>query len=293
MLKSSRFVPGRPGGVTANDLLIHAIREAGLDIVEVADVAGADPRTVQRWLGGRVPHPRYRQKLAAALQIDEQDLWPETVRVRRKAALNEITAAGARRGDADAPDWRALLRAAADQIDMLGYSLHHITQARQIDKLLTSKAGDGCAVRIAIASPDSNAMLAADAAERPPGRLAARIRSSQATLLRLAGHAGIEVREHQVTTSHTVLRFDDTMLLTIHLYGTPGFQAPVFQLRRESDYGIFDQLAGHFEEIWQEALPLGSGLGDRAPVVTDVKRRADDEKQRFLDGLDQVYRPPA
>lgn len=276
----------------ANDLLIQAIRQAGLDLVEVADIAQADPRTVQRWLGGRVPHPRYRKRLAEALHVEEQELWPETVRVRRKAALREITAAAARSGDPDAPDWRALLRAAERQVDLLGYSLHQVTEARQWDKLLAAAIGRGCQIRIAVAAPNSEVVAAADAAQRPPGRLISRIRESQVKLLALSRLPGIEVREHRVATTHTILRFDDQMLLTIHLHGTPGFQAPVLQLRRESDYGIFDQLVAHFEDVWQTALQLGAG-GDAAaqPAATaSARRSAEEEKRRYLESLDPVWK---
>jgi transcriptional regulator with XRE-family HTH domain len=284
----------------ANDLLIQAIREKGLDLFEVADLADADPRTVQRWLRGRVPHPRYRQKLAAGLGVEEQELWPDALRVRRKAALSEIVAAAARRGDTDAPDWRALLRSASGRIDMLGSSLSQVFGARQSDKLLAGKAGAGCQLRIAIADPASDAIAAADARERPAGRLLARIRATEASLLPLAAHPGIEVHQHDGATSHTILRFDDTMLLTIHLSGVPGFQAPVLQLRREFDYGIFDQLAAHFETVWDASWPLGDrpAPGDQrtspraGKARPSAEERARAEKQKFLDSLDDVYRPP-
>ena len=275
----------------ANDLLITTIRESGLDILEVADIAGADPRTVQRWLGGRVPHPRYRVKLAQALHLEEQELWPETGRARGKAALAEIAAAVPRRGDRDAPDWRTLLRSAHQQVDLLGYSLADITTAKQINKLLTSKAGDGCQIRIAIANPNSDAALAADTQQRPPGRLIARIRASHQQLLGLIGQPGIELRQHLVATTHTIQRFDDTILLTIHLYGTPGFQAPVLQLRRELDYGLFDQFATHFEDIWEAAQPIG-GHADAAPARTKADADADAEREQFFDSLDRTWRPP-
>jgi len=273
----------------ANDLLITAIRESGLDILEVADIAGADPRTVQRWLGGRVPHPRYRVKLAQALHLEEQQLWPETGRVRGKAALGEIAAAFPRRGDPDAPDWRALLRAAHQQVDLLGYSLADVTAAKQTVKLLSEKGGAGCAVRIAIANPNSDAVLAADAQQRPPGRLLARIRASHHHLFGLIGQTGVELRQHQVATSHTIQRFDDTMLLTVHLYGTPGLQAPVLQLRRELDYGLFDQFARHFEDVWQAAQPIG---GQTAQTPASSEATDDAEREQFFDSLDRTWRPP-
>jgi transposase len=274
----------------ANDLLITAIRDAGLDLDQVADIADADPRTVQRWLAGRVPHPRYRHKLAVHLDREEHELWPETGRARGQTALGEITAAYPRRNDPNAPDWRALLRSAHQQIDMLGYSLQHLAQARQITKLLADKARDGCQIRIALADPAGQPALAADQQQRPSGRLTSRIQDTQRRLAPLLGQPRIELRQHQIATTHTILRFDDHMLLTIHLYGTPGFQAPLLHLRRQHDYGLFDQLAKHIEDVWEASQPLdGQDPRPELPTPTALKTAA--ERDQFLDSLDTVWRP--
>jgi lambda repressor-like predicted transcriptional regulator len=267
----------------ANDLLIAAIRQAGLSVNDVADIARADPRTVQRWLGGRLPHPRYRQKLASALEVEERELWPEAARVGPKGDLDEIAGAWARRSDPDAPDWRPLLRAAERQIDLVGYSLLHIAEARAINKQLSQKARAGCRIRIALAGPGAEHVLAADLRQRPPGRLIGRIKDAHRRLVPLAQERGIELREHDVASSHTILRFDDHMLLTVHLYGTPGFQAPLIHLRRERDYGIFDQLAAHVEDLWQNATPLGAQRREEPAAAA----AAGDE----LDRLDHIWHP--
>lgn len=276
----------------ANDLLGGAIRAAGLDVYEVADVAGVNYRSVQRWIGGRVPHPRYRQKLAQALGVDEQELWPETGRVRGKALLGEIVAVAARRGDRDTPDWRPLFRSATRQVDMLGYSLEQVTAGKAAIKALAAKAAAGCPVRICLADPNSEILIATDAQQRPPGRLLARVQESRRQLLGLLGQPGTELRQHRLANPYTVLRFDELMLVTLHLHATPGFQAPVLQLRRELDFGLFDQFAKHFEEIWELAIPTGDA---HAPSATSARaaataRSAEQEKQHFLDSLDRVYR---
>lgn len=275
----------------ANDLLTTAIRDAGLDLDRVADIAGVDNRTVQRWLGGRVPHPRYRHLLAAHLGLEEHELWPETRRGRGKTALGEITAAYPRRSDPDSPDWRALLRSAQQQVDMLGYSLAHVAQARQITKLLVEKARDGCRIRIALADPTAQPALAADQQQRPPGRLTNRIQDTQRRLTPLLSQPGIELRQHQIATSHTILRFDDHILLTIHLYGTPGFQAPLLHLRRQHDYGLFDQLTKHVEDVWQASQPL-DGQSDQPASQTSTAVKAATDRDEFLDSLGDVWRPP-
>lgn len=272
----------------ANDLLTTAIREAGLTRSQLADLAEVDPKTVDRWCTGRVPQPRYRTAVAHQLGVPETDLWPDTVNARGKDGLEEITGAWARRDEKDVPDWRALLRTAEQQVDLIGYSLLSVLEIRGALKALTAKAAGGVPVRVAVADPDTDHVLAADLASRHPGRLTARIRTAREKLLQASLSGGVEVRQHRVATSHTILRFDDQLLVTIHLYGTPGIQAPVLHLRRDRDYGIFDQLARHIEDIWTTATPIQPGIPQTAPEPAAPQRSGADE---LLDRLEQTWRP--
>lgn len=60
----------------ANDRLRQAITAAHMDIESVARALGVDPKTVQRWLAGRVPRPRHRWALVDLLNEQEALLWP-------------------------------------------------------------------------------------------------------------------------------------------------------------------------------------------------------------------------
>ncbi len=174
-------------------------------------------------------------------------------------------------------------RTAEQQVDLLGYSLSQITHTAQYKQLLTDKATAGCQIRIAIAEPNSPVVHIADRDNRPPGRLINRIEATYHQLLDLNDPPRIEVRRHQVATSHTILRFDDTILLTIHLHATPGFEAPLIHLRRDHDYGLFDQLAKHVEDVWQAAGSLARSQDTEPSTAASL---ADAERERFLDSLD-------
>ena len=50
-----------------NTRLRTAMRTARVDMDTVARSIGVDPRTVQRWLNGRVPHARHRWAVAKLL----------------------------------------------------------------------------------------------------------------------------------------------------------------------------------------------------------------------------------
>src|SRR5215813_5477178 len=59
----------------ANDRLRAAMATAGVDVHTVAESVAVDPKTVERWRGGRVPHPRHRIALVRLLGAEEGYLW--------------------------------------------------------------------------------------------------------------------------------------------------------------------------------------------------------------------------
>ena len=59
-----------------NDTLRRALFRARLTESDVAAQLTVDPKTVRRWLEGRLPYPRHRWDLANLLSIDETELWP-------------------------------------------------------------------------------------------------------------------------------------------------------------------------------------------------------------------------
>ena len=273
----------------ANDLLTTAIREAKLTRSQIADITGVDPKTVDRWIAGRVPHPRHRSVLAQKLAVPESELWPQSTRARRREGLEEITGAWARRDGHDVTDWRALLRQATSTVDLVGYSLMSILGTDAAIKALRQKAADGVSVRIAVADPTDQHVIAADIAAHGAGHLIARVNAAHGRLLELIGHPGVETRIHHVASCHAILRFDDQLLMTIHLHGTPGVQAPVLHISRHHDYGIFDQLTRHLEEVWQTAQPLKAGPLSRAEP--EPAAAASSGADALLDRFDNVWRP--
>ena len=60
-----------------NENLRRALLRARLTDEDVAAQLEVDPKTVRRWLEGRIPYLRHRWALAGLLGLDEADLWPE------------------------------------------------------------------------------------------------------------------------------------------------------------------------------------------------------------------------
>ncbi len=60
-----------------NEPLRRALLRARLREDDIAARLGVDPKTVRRWLTGRVPYPHNRAAIAELVGADEADLWPD------------------------------------------------------------------------------------------------------------------------------------------------------------------------------------------------------------------------
>jgi transcriptional regulator with XRE-family HTH domain len=60
-----------------NEPLRRALLRARLREGDIAARLGVDPKTVRRWLNGRVPYPHNRAAIAELVGADEADLWPD------------------------------------------------------------------------------------------------------------------------------------------------------------------------------------------------------------------------
>lgn len=243
-----------------NERLRHALHEAGVDVDDVARTTGANHRTVERWIAGRIPYPRHRRAIARLVKRDEGYLWPGVVsRDPSASASAELVNAYAHRSDVPADLWWGLLCGANSHIDLLAYALLHLPEnhPRLVD-LLRGKAAASCVVRIAIADPDCAKVAERDAEEGLGGTLGARIRTSLRYLDALRDCPGAELRFHAIPMYNSVFRFDDDMFVTPHVYGRPGRLSPLLHLRRRQEDGVFDNYLTHLEDVWAIAVPIPS-----------------------------------
>jgi hypothetical protein len=245
----------------ANQRLRSAMDRRRASIDALALTAEVDPKTVGRWLGGRVPHPRHRWAVAKYLAEDEEFLWPG---LQRKApssdsAQAEIVDAYPYRSDIPNTRWWELISGAQRQIDLLGYTLYFLPLEHQgLIETLRDKCAAGCKVRAVIARPDSPYVADRDAEEDLAMTLAVRIHTSLKYFQPLTGCDNFEMRYQSVPLYNSIFRFDDQMLVTPHLYATPGSQAPALHIRRLSPNGMFSRFTQHFDGIWEKTQPIES-----------------------------------
>jgi transcriptional regulator with XRE-family HTH domain len=245
------------GDEEVNDRLRASMVQARMDIDKVADRLQVDPKTVQRWLNGRVPHTRHRWSLADLLDEDEHYLWPPEDRGVPGASPNaELLAAYTHRADVAPEVWWERFAASRERVDLLGHAmLFLMEQHPQLPPLLQRKAAEGCRVRIALADPDSPEAAERDREEQLEGGLQARIRTARRYFAVLDGRDGVDIHYHRTPLYNSLFRFDDHMIVTPHLYGVPGYSAPLLHLRRKGGGGLFDSFAGHFEAVWATSTP--------------------------------------
>src|SRR5215211_2491395 len=95
----------------ANERLRSAMAKAQADVEAITQATGVDPKTVQRWLTGRVPHPRHRFLIADQLGENEEAIWPGARRTQPggASAAAEIVAAYPFRADVDTGRWWSLI----------------------------------------------------------------------------------------------------------------------------------------------------------------------------------------
>jgi hypothetical protein len=253
------------GGQIMNDRLRLAMASTRIEPESLARKVGVDPKTVQRWLGGRVPHPRHRWKICDILGQSEQYLWPEVILgVSGVIHTSEIIAAYAHRADAPSQLWAGMLEGARRNIDLLGYSMSFFPeQHSRLAQTLEEKCAGRLKVRIALADPESAEVAARDDLERLGGTLPTRIRATMVQLESLFSNAGVEIRLHGVPLYNAVYRFDDQMLVTPYLFRLRGYQHPLFHIKRLGPAGIFEAYAQQFEAIWAESNPVGASDGAR------------------------------
>ncbi len=243
-----------------NERLRRAMMRAGHSADTLAEEAGVSEKSVKRWLtGGAVPYPRTRYRIAALVGEDESYLWPEVVD-RTALAGAELVAMWPRRSDVPRHLWVDLLRQAARNIDLLAFAGLFLTEEHpEWIPLLREKAQAGARVRLLLGDLHGKQLAFRDAEQRIGGGVAGRVRSVLAHYRLLADLA--EIRLHDTPLYNSIYRFDDEMLVNVHVYGLLAAYTPTMRIRR-IDGQFFNIYVESFERVWASARPADSTDGD-------------------------------
>ncbi|MGY0004127.1 DUF5919 domain-containing protein [Micromonospora sp. I033] len=241
----------------ANERLRDALERARVSPAELALLTECDVKTVSRWLGGRVPHPRTRFRIAKRLKEDEDYLWPGA----RRAAVEAADSAGmvqfySTRGAIPPNLWDRLLDGATAQVGILVYVGMFLTEKPDLLDRLRRKASAGTRIRILLGDRESDAVKQRSIDEGI-GRetISAKIDHASAFFRPLRNVQNIEMRTHSTVLYNSIYRFDNEMLVNPHVYGKTAPMAPAMHLRKTATYGLFDTYADSFEAVWESSTP--------------------------------------
>ncbi|MFF8695972.1 XRE family transcriptional regulator [Streptomyces sp. NPDC002431] len=241
-----------------NERLHSVLAERGVSPESLAAVCEVDPKTVGRWLGGRVPHPRHRFRAAQHLRVEASFLWPAPQPPSKfiPAPGSELIGTYVDRASVPRDTWLTLLQEAREQIGVLVFSGTFFAQSNpQVTRMLAARAAEGVRVRLCFGDPGGQAVTIRGNEEGIGDTLAAKIRASLTYYRSLLPEVGCEVRLHDTTLYTSLFRYDDHMLVNPHVWGRPASANPLLHLKKADGAGWFDSYAQSFEAIWAAARP--------------------------------------
>ncbi len=246
----------------SNYRLRDALARIGCSPERLADDLAVDVKTVQRWITlGRLPYRRHRQRIGALVRESEAYLWPDALDDEQRSVVgrSELVDLYPRRADAPAGLWTRLLVEAVDQVDVLVFAgLFLPEQNPRAVELMAARTTAGAKVRLVLGDPDCAAVALRGEEEGIDEAIAHKIRNVLVHYQPLVDVTGVDVRLHGTTLYNSIYRFDDDMLVSLHVHGLPAAHAPLLHLRRLSEADLFLTYAASFERIWSGAVPAWS-----------------------------------
>lgn len=249
--------------VPVNDRLHSVLAQRAVTPESLAEACEVDPKTVSRWLGGRVPHPRHRFRAAQYLRVEETFLWPgpQPRGTRQGAGLaSELVSTYPNRASVPRETWLTMLREASERIDVLVFSGTFFAQSNpHVARMLAERAANGVRVRLCFGDPAGHAVAVRGREEGIGDTLAAKIRASLTYYRPLLPEKGCEVRLHDTTLYSSLFRYDDQLLVNPHIFGQPASANPVLHLRWTEASGWFESYTESFDAVWARARPWAPG----------------------------------
>lgn len=237
-----------------NETLRRALLRARLSEEDVAACLEVDPKTVRRWLEGRMPYLRHRWALAGVLGLDEADLWPQLRTVRSRPA--EVRAIYPNRDAVPQDVWRRLFGTAKSEIAILSFGALFRIGDPSILGVLSARVQAGVRVRICVREPPSLDAAGEGDAKCAEDASVAGIRDALARYGMSGEGAAAEIRLYRDVMYNCIYRADDEILVGQHAYGIPAGRAPILHLCGTEDDDMIATYLESFERVWAVACLL-------------------------------------
>ncbi|WP_329079768.1 XRE family transcriptional regulator [Streptosporangium sp. NBC_01469] len=192
--------------------------------------------------------------MASILREEESYLWPDAVNGASLAGA-ELVATYPRRSDVPRHLWTELLRGAERTIDLLAYAGLFLTEEHpDWIPTLTAKANAGARVRLLLGDSKGKQLGYRDAEHRIGGGVAGRVAAVMAYYTQNMPPA-VEIRLHDTPLYNSIYRFDDEMLVNVHVYGILAAYTPTLHIRR-IDGAYYNTYLESYERVWAGARPI-------------------------------------
>jgi len=242
---------------TVNEPLRRALLRARLREDDVAARLGVDPKTVRRWLNGRLPYPHNRAAIAELVGADEAELWPYAGGLlAARSRPEELGTVYPHRWAVPREVWVRLFGSAEREIAILAYSALFLAEDTGILRVLAEAGRADVSVRIALGDPDGPHAAERGEEEGISDAMPAKIRNALTLYRPLAAVENIEIRLHKTVLYNSIYRGDSQLLVNQHSYGIPAAQAPVFCLGGTDSGEMAALYLDSFERIWVSSDPL-------------------------------------
>jgi len=241
-----------------NEPLRRALLRARLRENDIAARLGVDPKTVRRWLNGRVPYPHNRAAIAELVGADEAELWPDAGGLlAARMRPDELGTVYPHRWAVPREVWVRLFGSAKREIAILAYSALFLAEDVGILRILADKGRAGVTVRIALGAPDGqNALQRSDEEGISDATMPAKIRNALTLYRPLAAVENIEIRLHGTVLYNSIYCADDQLIVNQNTYSIPAAQAPVFCLSNTGDNEMAALYLESFERVWAGSARL-------------------------------------
>lgn len=203
-----------------NDSLRQALFAARMTEEDLAARLEVDPKTVRRWLSGRMPYARHRQALANLLEVEESLLWP---RGSSRSLDPELVAVYPHGLELSA--WFSFFGSAASEVDIL----------------YRPDAGAG-------------SLDLARALEQTPPSIRRRTLVVGSAIAQLTSGPEHQLRSTNTDFPHDIFRADNELLVLQHAINRPGSSGPIIHIVDVAKPdGLFAIYRAAFESAWQVA----------------------------------------
>jgi transcriptional regulator with XRE-family HTH domain len=234
-----------------NEPLRQAMLRAGLREDDVAAQLGVDPKTVRRWLSGRVPYRNSRLALANLVGANEADLWPGAGGpLTSRPRPEELSAVYPHRWAVPRDVWKRLFESAEHEIGILAYSALFLAEDADMLAIIADKARSGVRVRLAPGDPDGASVAQRGQEEGIGDAMPAKVRNALTLYRASLKVENVEIRLHDTVLYSSLYRADGQLFVNQHIYCVPAAHSPVFSYRASGNSDMLPTYLSSFEQAW-------------------------------------------